>query len=80
MRATLDIADDVLFAVKERARKERRSAGDVISDLARQALLRGSVAGEVGEAESFYGFQPLPRRGSVVSNQLIDRLREDEPD
>ncbi|HUP25435.1 MAG TPA: antitoxin, partial [Thermoanaerobaculia bacterium] len=38
MRTTLDIADDVLLAVKERARRERRSAGEVLSDLARQAL------------------------------------------
>ena len=80
MRTTLDIAEDVLYAVKEKARKERRSAGEVLSDLARQALIRGSAAGEVAEEESFHGFHPLPRRGPVVSNELIDRLREDEPD
>ena len=79
MRTTLDIADDVLFAVKERARREKRTAGEVLSNLARQSLLRGPVS-EIGEAESFHGFQPLPPRGPVVSNELIDRLREDEPD
>lgn len=78
MRTTLDIAEDVLHAVKERARRERRSAGEVISDLARQALLRGPGSGEVAEGESFHGFHPLPRRGPAVSNELIDRLREDE--
>ena len=78
MRTTLDIADDVLHAVKDRARREKRSAGEVISDLARQALLRGPGSGEVAEAESFYGFEPLPRRGPAVSNELIDRLREDD--
>jgi hypothetical protein len=31
-------ADDVLLAVKERARRENRTAGAVLSDLARQAL------------------------------------------
>ncbi len=80
MRTTLDIAEDVLFAVKERARREKRSAGAVISDLARQGLLGTTPASEVGEPESFYGFEPLPRRGAAVSNEIIDRLRQDEPE
>jgi len=42
MRTTLDIADDVLSAAKERARRENKSAGEVISELARAALT-GSV-------------------------------------
>ncbi len=29
---------------------------------------------------SEYGFHPLPPRGETVSNELIDRLREEEPD
>lgn len=78
MRTTLDIADDVLLAVKERARRERRSAGEVISDLARQALQGRSHGDEVAEGGSFHGFRPLPRRGGTVSNELIDRLREEE--
>lgn len=85
MRTTLNISDDVLFAVKERARRERRSAGEVLSDLAREALTGGygahrhHGADEIAEPESFYGFEPLPHRGPAVSNELIDRLREDEP-
>lgn len=78
MRTTLDIADDVLLAVRERARRENRTAGAVLSDLARQTLLQGSAA-EVRGEESFCGFQPLPRRGPAISNELIDRLREVEP-
>jgi len=86
MRTTLNIADDVLIAVKERARREKRSAGEVLSDLAREALTGGKVrrgrctAGKVAESESFFGFEPLPHRGPAVSNDLIDRLREDEPE
>jgi hypothetical protein len=38
MRTTLTIEDDVLFAAKSLARLEGRSLGEVISDLARQAL------------------------------------------
>jgi hypothetical protein len=80
VRTTLDIAEDVLLAVKERARREKRSAGEVLSDLARQALTRGGIAGTIGEGESFYGFEPVPTRGAAVSNALIDRLREEEPE
>ena len=80
MRTTLNIADDVLFAVKERARRESRSAGEVLSELAREALLRGDLGDEIAETGSFYGFEPLPHRGQAVSNELIDRLREEEPD
>ena len=85
MRTTLNIADDVLYAIKERARRERRPAGDVLSDLARQALTgdhgpHPDGADEIAEPESFYGFEPLPNRGPAVSNELIDRLREEEPE
>ena len=85
MRTTLNISDDVLFAVKERARREGRSAGEVLSDLAREALTGGGRRESRGapneeETESFYGFRPLPHRGPPVSNELIDRLREEEPE
>lgn len=77
MRTTLNLDEDVLLAVKERARRERRSAGDVLSELARQALTtRQSERSE----EHFHGFRPLPPRGRPVSNAVIDMLREDEPE
>jgi hypothetical protein len=78
MRTTLSLDDDVLLAVKERARREHRSAGAVLSDLARQALTHQHQAGQSTETEEFHGFQPLPHRGEAVSNALIDRLREDD--
>lgn len=77
MRTTLSIADDVLFAVKEIARRQKRTAGDVLSDLARKAL-SGGVQNEVRDAEEIYGFEAFPKRGPAVSNELIDRLREEE--
>lgn len=80
MRTTLNISDDVLHAARERARRQRRSVGEVLSDLARQGLVSTSQAGEVAETGGFYGFEPIPRRGPAVSNELIDRLREEEPD
>jgi hypothetical protein len=81
MRTTLDIAEDVLMAVKERARREKRSAGEVLSDLARDALTgRHHLVSEVAEPESFYGFEPFPHRGWAVSNELINKLRAEEPE
>jgi hypothetical protein len=79
MRTTLNVDDDVLLAVKERARREKRTAGEVLSDLARQALT-GQHRQRDRAATARHGFQPLPRRGAAVSNALIDRLREDEPE
>ena len=77
----MDIADDVLLAAKELARHQGRSAGHVISELARGSLLRASTPGCAGGTENpdeFFGFRPLPSRGVVVTNELINRLREED--
>lgn len=79
MRTTLDIADDVLAAVKELARRQQRSAGEVLSALARQALTGAVAPGTaVREPPAFYGFEPFPAEGNVVTNELIDELRDRE--
>jgi len=77
MRTTLDIEDDVLYAVKDLARHQRKTAGEVLSGLARRALTQtpGTAA---REPAAFYGFRPLPRRGGVVSNELVNKLREED--
>jgi hypothetical protein len=77
MRTTLDIDEDVLFAAKERAQKQRRTAGAVLSELARESLTGGRRERPEG-TEPFHGFRPLPHRGPVVSNELINRLRDEE--
>ncbi len=66
------------MAVKDRARRERRSVGAVLSELARQALTARQPDEQPGE--EFHGFRPLPPRGRPVSNAMIDLLREDEPE
>jgi len=78
MRTTLDIAEDVLHAAKERARRENKTAGEVLSELARAALTAPHPgASTVKEPESFYGITPFPRRGNVVvTNELVTKLRE----
>jgi hypothetical protein len=79
MRTTLDIADDVLQVAKELARRERKTAGQVLSELARKALTEQSTATSPEDPESFLGFRPFPRRGGVVTNEIIDTLREGDP-
>lgn len=78
MRTTLSIDDDVLLAVKERARRENRTAGQILSDLARQSLTNQTPKQIAGHVDAFHGFEPLPHRGGAVSNTLIDRLRDEE--
>lgn len=81
MRTTLDIADDVLQAAKERAKRERKTVGEMLSELARRALTaphdppRG-----VGEPAPIYGLKPFARRGGLVTNELIDKLRDEDAD
>ncbi|HTR58111.1 MAG TPA: antitoxin [Casimicrobiaceae bacterium] len=78
MRTTLDIANDVLQAAKERARRERKTAGEVISELARSALTAPSASLTAREPKASYGFRPFPKRGGIVTNDLIDTLREED--
>ena len=78
MRTTLDIADDVLQAAKERARREKRTAGEVISELARSALNAPLDPARPMPPKVRHGFRPFPKRGGIVTNELIDRLREDD--
>jgi hypothetical protein len=88
MRSTLDIADDVLFAAKEIAQREKKSLGQTISELARKSFAQAATAPyaattqtaplRVSERLASYGICPLPARGGIVSNELIDRLRDAE--
>ena len=79
MRTTLDLADDVLLAAKELARRQKRTAGEVISELARVGLRgRASLTDEnkVSEPASFYGFVPITG-GVPVTNEFVNRLRDE---
>ena len=83
MRTTLNIDDDLLIAVKEVAKRTSSSAGAVVSGLLRQSLVRGvrnDDEDRVKEPDAEYGFRPFPKRGGVVTNELIDRLREETGD
>ncbi|WP_367066233.1 hypothetical protein [Oryzisolibacter sp. LB2S] len=75
MRTTIDLEYDTLVAAKEIARSENTSLGKVISRLVRQALT-GHGAPQAADAATATGFVPFEPRGVVVSNELIDRLRD----
>ncbi|MGR9109003.1 MAG: hypothetical protein ACU843_18975 [Gammaproteobacteria bacterium] len=73
----MDIDDDVLAVAKEISRKQGISAGQVISRLLREALIGNNrVAPDSGSTVG--GFRPFPARGTVVSDELIDKLRDQE--
>lgn len=80
MRTTLNIEDDVLLAAKEIARLSGSSTGQVISRLVRQTLTRPPTATtlEPEEHESTFGFRPFRSRNGIVTNNLVERLRDDE--
>ena len=78
MRTTLNIDDDVLIAAKELAKRERKTAGELVSDLLRDALrVRAGSGGETRSRRTLYGFKPIPAGGSVVTNELVDELRDE---
>ena len=76
MRTTLTIDPDVLSAVRDLAARNGTTMGQVVSDLVRQTLTNSHEAPK--EAETFYGFTPLPRRGVIVTNEMVNAIREDE--
>jgi hypothetical protein len=72
----LDIDDDVLRAAKELAKRQKKTAGAVISELTRRALTAAPHTGR--EPKAVRGFRPFPRRGGMVTNAQIDKLREED--
>lgn len=76
MRTTLDIDDDVLLAAKERARKERISTGRALTQMARAGLNRSAGGGRRGK-KSPLGITPLSSRGEIITNDHVNRLRDE---
>ncbi len=72
MRTTLSIDDDVLAAAKALARRQLRTIGEVVSDLARQSLCRPV-------ARSHHGVVPLlpiTNANAVVTLDIVNALRD----
>lgn len=76
MRTTLDIVEDILLAVKELAAARQKTAGKILSELARRGLLTTRPA---GESEPKNGFVVFPATDdTVVTVELIDRLLDED--
>lgn len=82
MRTTLDIDDDILSASKELAKAAGKTAGQIISELARKALTQPyqDTLHAVEEPQAVYGIRPFPKRsgGVIVTNEMIDQIRDEE--
>lgn len=75
MRTTLEIDDDVLRAAKELALREKKTAGQVISDLARKGI-QGPPR-RPARTKIVNGFQVLPAERRVVTPQLVHSILEE---
>lgn len=73
VRTTLDIDDDILQAAKELASASKRSAGVVLSELARKGM-RGSEEFH----ESRNGVPLLPPSGEIVTLEKVRRIMDEE--
>lgn len=76
MRTTLDVDEDVLFAVKNLAASRKTSVGKVLSELARQALLPPTQTKSLKRN----GFTLFPKQsdGVIVTMDLVNRLRDED--
>ena len=74
MRTTLEIDDELLVAARELAEHRGTTLGSVVSDLLRQALTRPADAALTERN----GFRVLPKRGGIVTTEVVTRLAEDE--
>ncbi|MBU2857293.1 hypothetical protein HF289_10580 [Acidithiobacillus ferrooxidans] len=77
MRTTLDIEDDVLDAARELARREHISAGAAVSRLLRVAFTGHFPISTTPPENTVNGFRPIPADNRLVTDSLIDRLRDE---
>lgn len=76
MRTTLDIDPDILKAAKEMASSTKRTAGQVLSDLARRALVADRPP--LGsEPELVNGFEVIPSDQRIVTPEFVRKLMEE---
>jgi hypothetical protein len=75
MRTTISIDEDVLMAARAIATQQRRSIGEVISDLARRSLDRPPSQ---GERNGIPLLSPRPDSPPITLD-LVNRLRDETP-
>ena len=75
MRTTLEIDDDVLLAAKELASREGKTAGQVLSELARRGIQAPRARRSASKPRN--GFEVLPADGRVVTTELVERILDE---
>jgi hypothetical protein len=76
MRTTLDIDLDVLHAAKEMGSRTKRTAGQILSELARKALVSGGPS--PGQAPKLLnGFEIVPAAERIITPELIQKLMDE---
>ena len=73
MRTTLAIDDDVLTAAKAIARQQRKSLGEVVSELARRALRSPRAA----KSRNGIPLLPVSDPQAVVTLETVNALRDE---
>ena len=65
-------------AAKTLATRAGRPAGQFVSDLLREALhARAGTAGTTAvQSRERYGFRPIPAGGAVVTDDLVNEIRD----
>ena len=80
MRTTLDIDDDILAVAKELARREQTTTGKFVSAVMREALQARSLPVSADRPQRLlqaHGFDPIPAGGAVVTDEMVNELREE---
>jgi hypothetical protein len=75
MRTTVDLEEDVLLAAKEIAKQRGNTLGQVLSNLARQALTRQAPLSTKHGLPLF----PVQPNAGLVTLDLVNRLRDEAP-
>jgi hypothetical protein len=76
MRTTLSIDDDILAAAKELAAKQRKSIGEVLSSLAREALRPRK---QTRRTRNGVPLLPVSPNALPVTLELVNQLRDELP-
>jgi len=75
MGKPVEIDEDLFRAAERLAADSNTTPGRIISDFARQAMM-GQLS--VDDLPKRDGLHYLPKRGGVVTPELVERLAEDE--
>jgi hypothetical protein len=76
MRTTLEIRDSVLQAAREEAARRNTSVGEVISNWAERGIY-APLTLQQPRAEYKSGIRQLPGREDVITNEHINKLRDE---